>query len=236
MSSIEAFSVVVPTWNEARLLPPLVRALQASPSVGEVIVADAESEDGTAQVAVAAGARVVAGGRPAHGRNAGARVAHRSLLLFLDADVQPTPEVLSQLAAGFADPAVNAMHVRLMPLSGSWFVRLCYRMLDRHFQVCDRLGLPQGLGALVAVRREAFDRVGGFDETVVAGEDSHFFRQLGRLVGGVVYRRELSIGVSARRFEMESPALFALKNILWGALRLAGLRISIVPYRWQRYP
>ena len=71
---LTSVSVVVPTLNEEQVLPLLLGALarQTRPA-GELIVADGGSVDGTRKLAAAAGARVVAGGTPAVGRNRGGR-------------------------------------------------------------------------------------------------------------------------------------------------------------------
>src|SRR5262249_50715486 len=53
------FSVVVPTWNEALELPGLLASLAAQGERHEVIVADGQSRDGTAELAARLGARVV---------------------------------------------------------------------------------------------------------------------------------------------------------------------------------
>ena len=56
-------AVVVPTWNEAEnlslLLPALKRVIEAVGVAAEIIVADAGSTDGTAEVARRAGGRVI---------------------------------------------------------------------------------------------------------------------------------------------------------------------------------
>jgi len=71
-------SVIIPTLNEAGYLPLLLEALAAQTRpADEIIVADAGSVDGTAELARRRGARVVHGGTPAVGRNAGARRCRR---------------------------------------------------------------------------------------------------------------------------------------------------------------
>ncbi|MFW6329641.1 MAG: glycosyltransferase, partial [Alkalispirochaetaceae bacterium] len=85
-------SVVIPAFNEEQLLPILLDSLKAQEFTDfEVIVADADSEDETARIAEEAGARVVPGGMPARGRNAGAAVAEGRFIIFLDADVRVPP-------------------------------------------------------------------------------------------------------------------------------------------------
>src|SRR6266511_3482136 len=100
-------SVIVPTWNEAKYLPALLASLQAQTAPPlEVIVADSGSTDGTPDLARAAGALVLEGGRkgPGEGRNRGARAARGDVLLFVDADCTVPPELLSAVEAALARP------------------------------------------------------------------------------------------------------------------------------------
>src|SRR5450759_2995021 len=84
-------TVVVPVLDEANRLPGLLDCLdRQSLRPVEVVIADGGSTDGTREIARSRGARVVTGGRPAHGRNAGAREATGDLILFLDADCEPS--------------------------------------------------------------------------------------------------------------------------------------------------
>ena len=232
---MQKFSVVIPTWNEARLIPALVRSLWSSSAVAEVIVADNDSEDHTADLAGEQGCVVVQGGRPGFGRNAGAAVASEPLILFLDADVVVGAEVIEYISEIFTDESVNLVICPLVPLSDRRLIRACYLAMDFYLRICNKIGLNQGVGSLIAVRKDAFSQVKGFDERIRAGEDAHFVRQVGRIVGGVRYSRKVRVEVSARRFDLESPVVFLLKVGLWAVLRLCGLRISILPYKWARY-
>ncbi|GAA1447669.1 glycosyltransferase family A protein [Mycobacterium cookii] len=98
-------SVVVPARDEALTLPDLLASLAALDTpVREVVVVDDDSRDATAEVARAAGARVVPAGRPPAGWtgkawacHVGADVTDGDLLLFLDADTVLAPDALSGL-------------------------------------------------------------------------------------------------------------------------------------------
>ena len=80
-------TIVIPTLNEAERLPDLLGTLsRQTRRPDQIVVADAGSTDDTRTVAEQHGAQVVDGGKPAAGRNAGARVATGELILFLDAD------------------------------------------------------------------------------------------------------------------------------------------------------
>ena len=93
-------SFVVPAYNEEKYLAPTLAAIhQAARTVGEpyeVVVANDNSNDGTAQVAEAGGARVVNVHKRqiAGTRNEGARAAHGEWLVFVDADTQINEAVL----------------------------------------------------------------------------------------------------------------------------------------------
>jgi glycosyltransferase involved in cell wall biosynthesis len=101
-------SVIVPALNEAQTIAALVSELLAV-GVLEVIVADNGSTDGTGNVAIAAGARVVEEARRGYGQAcaAGSAAARGSILAYIDADLSFLPSELPRLtdpiAAGLAD-------------------------------------------------------------------------------------------------------------------------------------
>lgn len=80
-------SVIIPVFNEAERITQVVSGWLGSGVVGEVIIADGSSSDGTAKLARAAGAQVI---RIPRGRGgqlaAGAEAAVGSWLLFMHAD------------------------------------------------------------------------------------------------------------------------------------------------------
>ncbi|MDH2429647.1 glycosyltransferase [Sphaerisporangium sp. TRM90804] len=99
-------SVVIPARDEEHRIGPCVAAALADPSVGEVLVVDDESADGTARVAAELGARVVAG-RPLPAGWVGKQWAlHQGLaeargdvVVTLDADTRPRPGLFGAMAA-----------------------------------------------------------------------------------------------------------------------------------------
>src|SRR5256714_12891856 len=95
------FSVIIPAYNEEHYLPRLLDSIEvarANYSGGrdqvEVIVADNDSTDRSAEVATVKGARVVhvAKRRIAAARNGGARAASADILCFIDADSAIHPQ------------------------------------------------------------------------------------------------------------------------------------------------
>ncbi len=83
-------SAIVPAYNEAERIGAVLWPLLQAPSVGEVIVVDDGSTDGTAQVAQAFGVRVISlpvNCGKAVALDRGVQKAQAKTLLFLDADL-----------------------------------------------------------------------------------------------------------------------------------------------------
>jgi len=231
-----SFSVIVPTWNEERWLPALLGKLEWQPSIAEIIIADNASSDDTVKIALDANCRITSGGLPAAGRNAGAEAATEDVLLFIDADVAVTQDVLDALSAQFSRPGTELVYFRLLPDTQRHYVKAAYRAADFYVLLGRFFGTLQGSAPLICVSRMAFSKVGGFDEAMGAAEDVDFIRRVSRHVGGVRYVRSTPLHASARRFDLEGSLGYSVKCIIWGLLRLIGLRTSLVSYKWERYP
>src|ERR1700704_1255360 len=87
------FSIIIPAYNEERYLPRLLDSIEVArsnysggPGAIEVIVADNDSTDRTAEVAAAHGARVVTvkKRRIAAARNGGGHAARGEIVCFIE--------------------------------------------------------------------------------------------------------------------------------------------------------
>ena len=105
-------SVVLPAFNEEKLLPAALAAVKAAASAftargweWECVVCDNNSTDGTSAVACAAGATVVFEpvNQIGRARDAGARVATGEWLVFIDADSTPSAELFASIATRIAE-------------------------------------------------------------------------------------------------------------------------------------
>ncbi|WP_376791634.1 glycosyltransferase [Thermoflexus sp.] len=222
-------SVIIPTLNEAAYLPRLLEALAGQTRrPDEVIVADAGSTDGTPEIARAWGAQVVPGGRPAVGRNAGARIARGTWLVFLDADVVPRPD--------FLEKALGEMEARRLDVATCLMEPLSLRPADRVFhEVANGYLLalqwvsPRAPGFCILIRRELHEAIGGFDETLLLAEDHDYVRRAshhGRF--GVL--TTVRIPVSTRRVEEEGVFPLLLKYLWAEAHVWAGRPIRSLPF------
>ena len=168
-----AFSFVVPVRDDRdRLLRCLasIRRSAAGEAV-EVIVADNGSADGSDIAAERAGARVLRlpGQRVSELRNSAAAAARGDLIAFVDADheidagwINAAREALTPATVGGVGAPYHS------PAGGTW-VQHVYGGLRRGAAAsCDVDWLPSGN---LVVKREVFERIGGFDATLQACED-----------------------------------------------------------------
>jgi glycosyltransferase involved in cell wall biosynthesis len=227
--------VIIPTWNEENWLPRLLGCLRHSPIVSSIVVADNGSQDATRQIAEAHGCRVVPGGKPAQARNTGAAYASAEILLFVDADTILPLGFLDELPALLRNPSLAAVYFRNLPLSERRLPRIIAFVADRYFSLLSRFDIAQGVATAIAVRTAVFRISGGFPENVEVGEDAYFLRCLSR-IGTVQYVRTLPVYTSSRRLRLDGRMIYIIKLLLWTALRLLHLKVSLLNYNWQQYP
>lgn len=202
-------SVVIPAFNEEAYLGRTLAGLDAARSLlleregvsAEVIVVDNDSSDATADVARGFGAKVV--GETVHNiakvRNTGAAAARGDVLVFVDADTAVPEVLLRRIHAAVSEQGClgGALDTDYRPS------KLTSKVYLRAWRVVGRLaGLAQG--ATQFCRREAFDALGGYDETLYMGEDVDFYLRLKRLAAGrrgsVSFVEDVRVSPSTRRF------------------------------------
>jgi glycosyltransferase involved in cell wall biosynthesis len=178
------FSIVIPAYNEEQYLPRLLDSIEVARSnysagseVIEIIVADNDSTDRTAEVAAAHGARVVTvkKRRIAAARNGGGRAARAEIVCFIDGD-----SALHPLTFDAIDQAMNGGRY----VAGSTGLTLERKSIGLVVTYC--LAAPMvwisGMDAgVIFCRREDFEAVGGYDESRLYAEDLLFLIALRRL-------------------------------------------------------
>ena len=176
-------SVIVPAFNEERLLPGTLAAIRAAVSAfdargwtSELIVCDNNSTDRTADIAREGRATVVFEpvNQIARARNAGAAAASGDWLVFVDADSQPSRELFDDLAAEIEGRRCLAGGSTVKFETG--VARLFVAMWNGLSRLC-----RWAAGSLVFCETRAFRQVGGFSEVLYAGEEIDLSRKLKRL-------------------------------------------------------
>ncbi len=257
-SRLPTISILIPVLNDAERLARCLATIDANRyprELLETIVADNGSTDGSRDVAARFGARVLElpNRKVAAVRNAAARRASGAILAFIDADHEIDPLWMQRAAELLSDERVVACGASYSaPPEGNWVQRLydALRVPTRGRNDVDWLGSGN-----LAVRRSAFEQVGGFDETLETCEDVDLCQRLrqrgGLLVAdeamksvhagdprslGAIFRGELwrgrdNLRVSLRG-RLSARALPSIAIPMLDILALAGILSGLVLQAW----
>ena len=196
-------SIIIPTYNEEEYLPKLLESIKSQDFTDyEVIVADAQSDDNTREIAKDYGCVVVEGGLPGPGRNRGAEVAQGEILLFLDSDLELTENYLSNVVEEFESEELGIAITQMTPLSEKKRDKYLHDLAN-WFMIAVENIKPHGAGCYgIISKKELHDEVGGFDENLNFGEDTDYIERVAEISEFKVLRNA-RIGVSTRRLEEE---------------------------------
>ena len=226
MSGIKpALTVVVIGRNEGeRLVRCLasVRAMQPVQGGHEVIYVDSDSTDNSLQVASDMGARTLSvnSRKPtaAQGRNTGWRAAAGEWILFLDGDTILHPGFASEaIRQASSDERIAAVwgHRRELRPTANFF----HRVLDLDWVYAP--GLTEFCGGDALMRRSSLEQCGGFDESLIAGEEPELcarLRAAGRLILHVdapMTQHDLAISHWKQYWSRASRAGYAYAQMAW---------------------
>ena len=215
--------MIVCAYNEEHYLVPCLQSVRSqSRPPDEIIVIDNASSDRTGEVArQVPGVRVV--DEPRKGlviaRERARQEASGDVLVYVDADCRAPRTWLERIERRFTgDPSLIAMSGNYRFYDWDWVGRALLRAYDFTLgpvtHVLVKYVLRIGVvfyGGNFAVRREALERIGGFDTSIeFHGEDTNVGRRLYR-VGRVELRYDCFLYTSARRYNaMGKGAVFRL--------------------------
>jgi rSAM/selenodomain-associated transferase 2 len=219
-------SIIIPTLNEAATVGAILAALQPLRAAGyELIVVDGGSEDGTAlRVAAHVDVLLQAPRGRARQMNAGARVAHGAVLWFLHADTLPPPQAGNLIVEGLARSGCDWGRFDVRLSGAQPLLRVVERLMNLRSRITGIATGDQG----VFVRREVFERLGGFPDIELM-EDIALSHALKRLGPPLCFDTPLQS--SSRRWEQRGIVRTIL--LMWG-LRLA-YALGVSPARLLRW-
>ena len=177
-------SIVIPAFNEERLIERCLQSISASLAANvtprftsEIIVVDNNSTDNTGSLAREAGAQVVFEpiNQIGRARNTGAAQATGDWLLFLDADSELNPGLLADILRVIEDGKSvgcgSTLQMQGLPWWGNWLFQLWKGM---------SILCRWASGALVVCRSDAFRDVGGFNQELYAADEINLSGHLKR--------------------------------------------------------
>ena len=198
-------SLVIPAYNEARLLPRLLDSVDAAKlrygKGVQVIVADNASTDATTTVALRRGCDVARVEKRciAAARNGGARLAQGEIVCFIDADSYIHRDTFKAIDVALAQADVVGGATGVYP--ERWSIGIVFTWAVMMPMVW-ATGMDTGV---VYCRRADFEALGGYDEEREFAEDVAFMWGLKRLGAkrGQTLRRltDVKAMASMRKFD-----------------------------------
>ncbi len=181
-------TVVIPAHNEERFigkcLESVVRASErVRPDAVEIIVVANRCTDRTAEIAAQFGARVLTddGKCLSAIRNTGIRAANGEIIVTIDADSMMTDDALAEARAMLARGRYvgGGSRIKFDRMSLGIFCSAVY-VAANLIPVMLKNRAPVS-GGMFWFRKQDFEAVGGFDESLVSVEDMDFALRLNRL-------------------------------------------------------
>lgn len=232
MSAKPRVAVVVPTHNRAHLWPKLADCLanQDWPEAFDVVAVDDASQDDTQSVLEGLKStvpglryfRLPSNAGPSVARNVGWHSTNADIVAFTDDDCLPEPGWLSALVAGLERLDVGQGATTIDPDGGprgAFSTNVEVREFNYYFQTCN-----------IAYRREALERLAGFDEAY------------GRSRGGAPNGEDLDLGWRALEAGLECGFVADAvvrhpysRSSFWLRLK-SRLRTARVVYAVRRHP
>ena len=217
-------SVIVPTLNEQACLGDTLDTLVLAHG-DELIIVDAGSTDGTADIARRYADRFYQGPRGrAQQMNFGAQHARGDILLFLHADTRLPPDGLEAVRNAMRQPGTVGGAFRLVITPATPALRL----VAWGTNLRSRFGcLPYGDQALF-VPCGVFEEIGGYDN-VPFMEDIRLVQALRRR--GRLALLPQAVATSGRRWQRDGALYTTVRNIVLMALYFCGVQPATLK-RW----
>ena len=234
-------SVVVPAFNEERLLAGSLAATRAAMAVFEesdLIVCDNNSTDRTAEIARAAGAEVVFEpvNQIARARNTGAARASGEWLVFVDADSYPDEELFREAASAMRSGRCLGGGATVAFQTRDAMVRAWLALWNAISRAT-----RWAAGSFIFCEAASFRALGGFSEALYAGEEIDLCRRLKRLARKtgrsvvILHRHPLRTSDrKARLYTKREHFAFLLKTLALGGRTLRDRNACYVWYDGRR--
>jgi glycosyltransferase involved in cell wall biosynthesis len=159
-------SVIVPAFNEEKRIRACLESIRAQRTSRsyELIVSDSGSTDGTVFIAWEHADKVVVCTErgTARARNEGARLASGDILAFIDSDTTMLPGYLDTACEAFKDSHTLAVSCAFKFTRRSPKLLLAEHVTNAYYILRSVFGMATLPGFNFCIRRDAFERLGGF--------------------------------------------------------------------------
>lgn len=207
------FSVVIPAFNEERLLPRLLESLlNQSFKDFEVILVDAQSTDKTCNEARRYLKRLpitiltTIEKNVSASRNYGASHAKGNYFFFIDADNYIHPAFLKDVSK-LVENGYQMVVPSIVPDSRNFIYKIAYKLANFLVFVGTKVNLSFSTGGNMVIEKKVFNELNGFDKSIFVGEDHDIVERARKKGFKVVFTPSSKVVFSVRRLEKEGGAV-----------------------------
>ncbi len=206
------FSIIVPVYQEEKILEKTLSIFSKEilkKYNAELIISDGGSTDRTVEISKKFTTKVVIHRENrrqtiAEGRNLGASIANGEILIFINCDTVPNNihkffECISTWAAKEKNYGALAFAVRCFPDEEKLKDKIFYFLHNKYVKLLNKIGIGMGRGECQVVRKDIFDKVGGYNPKISAGEDFDLYRRIAK-VSKIKFVDDIFVYESPRRF------------------------------------
>lgn len=204
-------SVIIPTLNEEKLIGSMLKQFENGVKERynvELILSDGGSNDNTVEIARRYVDKILIQDDKltkniSIGRNLGYSRADGDVLVFLNADTRfaDIDEFFNLVSRFYSDKsfAAIAFPVRVFPEEEKFSDRVFHRFYNNYVRVLNKFFMGMGRGECQVIKREVFEKAGGYNEILFAGEDFDLYRRI-RKFGQIFFAKDYIIYESPRRY------------------------------------
>ncbi len=205
------YSIIIPTLNEEKLLPSLLKSLNNLDARRkydyEVIVSDGGSADNTCEIASTDCDKLIRY-EPgeirtiSNGRKKGAMAAAGEFLLFINADVRIDIAKLFEISESrFVKSNYAAMtcKIKVFPDLEKTADKIYAAFINHYTALINFLGIGMARGECQLIRKNVYETIGGYNPVLTAGEDFEISTRL-RRSGKILFIRDMVVYESPRRY------------------------------------
>lgn len=228
-----AVTVVVPTFNEEKYISPCIEALKHQTFKDFEVVALDKSTDSTPKICRSAGWRVITQKQPgvSAARKEGFAAARGQIIASTDADSAPSPQWLENIVTSFVDPQVVCVYGPTYFMDQTLGFRMMSHLNTLYLLINRALKNDQTVGMNFAVRKTAYEKIGGYNTSLPTAEDVDIGYRI-RKVGKIIYHPQVIVYTSSRRLRKEGWRFFAHHFANFFRLKFTGKSSSnFIPIR-----
>lgn len=205
------YSIIIPTLNEEKLLPNLLNQICNEELKRkydyEVIISDGGSTDNTINLALNRVEKITVHEKDfkqniAEGRNEGAQKAEGNILIFLNGDIvfQNFNKFMEDVVKfSVSNKLAMTCSVMVEPKDEKLSDKIFLSFYNSYFHLLNIIVVGMGRGECHVIRKEVFERAGGYNQKLAAGEDFDLFKRI-RKMGKIYFSKKSIIYESPRRY------------------------------------